>query len=116
MNSLLPRDVEVGPLCILTGTLGRVELETVAACIVLYHRKVSPDAWIPVTRRQIGEFLPTCEAIKRIIGNPFWRLDLSGFIRGEWISGWELPGLEHADDFGVLTPKFFIAVALGVVS
>lgn len=107
----LPRDVVVSPFVTLVGTLGRLELETVAACVVLFLKEVSPDAWIPITRRQIAEWLPTSKDVERVINNPFWRLDITGFIEGEWIAGWEKPGREHADDFGSLTPKFFAAIA-----
>lgn len=106
-----PSEVSVNELCICTGTLGRVELETVAACIVLYHWEHSPSLWIPVTRRQIAEWIPTSSALAKVVSNPFWKVDIQGFIEQGFIDGWSRGGVEGADDPGTVTIKFLEMVS-----
>lgn len=110
-QSITPRQSRVSDTGICTGTLGKVELETVAACIVLYHWEHSPDEWIPITRRQIADWIPTSSAIAKVCTNPFWKLDISGFIDQGFIEGWGRSGGVGADDYGTLTPKFLEALA-----
>jgi len=106
-----PRLVRVNELCICTATLGRVELETVAACIVLYHWEHSPDRWIPMTRRQIADWIPTSSALAKVMNNPFWKIDLPGFCDGGFIEGWDQKGPEGADTPGIVTLKFLEMVS-----
>jgi hypothetical protein len=106
-----PRDVKVSGLCYCVGTLGRLELEAVAACIVLYHWEHSPDEWIPVTRNQIADWIPSSVHLSKVITNPYWNVDIVGFWHEGFIDGWDVLGPEGADIPGTLTPKFFEAIA-----
>lgn len=107
---ITPRQAIVSETCICVGTLGRVELETVAAVIVAYHWEHSPDEWKQISRRQIADWIPTSSVLARAVVNPFWKLDLKGFIEGGFIDGWGVGGIEGIDDLGTLTPKFFEAL------
>lgn len=104
---ITPRQAIVSETCICVGSLGRVELEAVAAVIVVYHWEHSPDEWQSITRRQIADWIPTSAVLARAVVNPFWKLDLKGFIEGGYIEGWGVGGI---DDKGTLTPKFFEAL------
>jgi hypothetical protein len=106
-----PRDVLVSGTCICQATLGRFELEAVAACIVLYHWEHSPDRWVPITRRQIADWIPTSSALARVMGNPFWQIDIAGFCDQGFIEGWEQCGIEGADTPGMVTLKFLEMVS-----
>jgi len=109
---ITPRQVIVSESCICVGTLGRLELEAVAACIVLYHWEHSPDEWVPITRRQIADWIPTSSYFDRVMSNPFWKIDIAGFCKDGFIDGWNVQGQEGADLFGTLTPKFFEALEM----
>jgi len=106
-----PKDVRVSQPCVCTGTLGRLELETVAACVVLWHWENSPDAWVAISRRQIADWIPTSKHLAVVARNPFWKLDIAGFCSGGWIVGWERPGADTADDMGTVTAKFIDCVS-----
>lgn len=108
---ITPREVRVSSLCICSGTLGRVELETVAACITLYHWEHSPDEWIPISRRQIADWIPTSALLNRAAQNPFWQVDIAGFIDAGYIEGWNTGDEVELDSLGVLTQKFFGAIS-----
>ncbi len=108
---LKPSRVRVQSPAICTATLGKAELETVAACIVLYHWDKGLDDWTPISRRMIADWLPTSKFTQDAGRNPFWKVDIRGFIEGGWISGWDRPGKEGADDLGTVTPKFIEAVS-----
>lgn len=105
-----PNEVQVTATCICPDTLGRLELEVMAACIVLYHWEHSPYEWIPITRNQLAKWLPTSSAIRAVAMNPFWKPDIVGFCDGGYIDGWNVPGAEGADIPGTLTEKFFAAL------
>lgn len=111
---ITPRQVVVSETCICAGTLGRLELEAVAAIIVAYHWERSPDAWIPITRHQIADWMPTSSILARAVSNPYWKIDLKGFIEGGFIEGWGVGGSKGIDDVGTLTPKFFEALEKAV--
>ena len=108
---LRPREISVSEICTCPGTLGRVELEAVAACIVLYHWEHDLEDWTPVTRRQIADWVPTSPHLRKIASNPSWNIDLHGFIQDGSISGWDRPGPESIDDPGTVTDKFMEAVS-----
>lgn len=108
---ITPRQARVSETCVCIGTLGRLELEAVAACIVLYHWEHSPDEWIPITRRQIADWIPSSAHLSKVMSNPFWTIDITGFCNEGFIEGWDVQGPEGADLPGTLTPKFFEALA-----
>jgi hypothetical protein len=108
---LKPKEIRVQEPAICTATLGHVELETVAACIVLYHWEKDLDEWTPVSRRMIADWLPTSKYLQDVGRNPFWKLDIHGFITGGWITGWDRPGEAGIDDLGTVTEKFIEAVS-----
>ncbi len=108
---LKPGEIRVHVPAICTATLGRAELETVAACIVLYHWEKGLKEWTPISRRMIADWVPTLKYLQDVGRNPFWRVDISSFIAGEWITGWDRPGEEGADDLGTVTEKFIEAVS-----
>lgn len=107
---IIPREVAISETCLCVGTLGRVELEAVAAVIVAYHWEHSPDAWMPISRRQIADWIPTSSILARAVVNQFWKTDIVGFIEGGFIEGWNVGGKEGVDDLGTLTQKFFDAL------
>jgi hypothetical protein len=108
---LKPQQVRVQEPATCTATLGHSELENVAACIVLYHWEHDLKDWTPVSRRMIADWLPTAKHLQCVGNNPFWKIDIAGFIDGGWIAGWERPGREGMDDLGTVTPKFIEAVS-----
>ena len=110
MERLKPGQVRVQAPATCIATLGRAELENVAACIVLYHWDHKLEDWTPISRAQIAAWFPTSSWMTGCAGNPFWKLDLPGFIEGGWITGWE-GGLEEANSLGMVTEKFIEAVA-----
>jgi hypothetical protein len=107
---ITPRQVIVSESCVCTGSLGKAELEAAAACIVLYHWEHSPDEWIPITRRQIADWIPRSALLARAIVNPYWKPDIVGFCEGGYIEGWDVKGPAGADIPGTLTQKFFDAL------
>lgn len=110
MERLKPGQVRVQAPATCIATLGRAELENVAACIVLYHWDHKLEDWTPISRAQIAAWFPTSSWMTGCAGNPFWKLDLPGFIEGGWITGWE-GGLEEANSLGMVTEKFIEAVS-----
>ena len=110
MEKLKPGQIRVQEPATCLGTLGRSELENVAACIVLYHWDHKLEDWTPVSRRQIADWIPTSDWMRDCARNPFWKLDLPGFTKGGWIVGWE-GGEESADNPGMVTEKFIEAVS-----
>lgn len=111
MLRLKPGRVLVQTPATCTATLGRSELENVAACIVLYHWDNKLDDWTPVSRAQIADWIQTSAYMQDAGRNPFWQIDLVGFIAGGWITGWDRPGREFANDPGMVTDKFIEAVS-----
>jgi hypothetical protein len=64
-----------------------------------------------VSRKQIIDWIPRSIWMEDCARNPFWRLDVSGFIEGGWITGWDRGGPEGADDPGMVTEKFIEVVS-----
>jgi hypothetical protein len=110
MEKLKPGQIRVQAPATCLGTLGRSELENVAACIVLYHVDNKLEDWTPASRKQISEWIPTSDWMRDCARNPFWKLDLPGFIEGGWITGWE-GGPTEADNPGMVTEKFIKSVS-----
>jgi hypothetical protein len=111
MERLKPGQIRVQSPATCIATLGRAELENVAACIVLYHWDNKLADWAPVSRKQIIDWIPRSIWMEDCARNPFWRLDVRGFIEGGWITGWDRGGPEGADDPGMVTEKFIEAVS-----
>jgi hypothetical protein len=111
MKKLKPGQIRVQAPATCLGTLGRAELENVAACIVLYHWDHKLEDWSPVSRKQIADWFPTSSWMTGCADNPFWRPDVRGFVEGGWIEGWDRGGPEDADDLGMVTERFIEAVS-----
>lgn len=91
----------------LINTLGRAELEFVAALIVRYHHVHGLAEWSPVSRVDIATLFEQPDPIVAAWGrNPFWNPDPAGFINAGLIEGWGAA----AEAKGTLTPKFFAAL------
>jgi hypothetical protein len=88
-----PDEVVVEPMGVVLGTIGPVEMETVAAAFVLYHQENDLSEWSDVRFHEFSSWLFESETIKRLMQNPVWRLDLGRFVQAGWILGWKLaPG------------------------
>lgn len=103
-----PRDVRVRVGAVCTGTLGKFELEALAALVVLWHWEHSPGEWTAVTLQQLVEFARTSPPLVDAMRNPFWHVDLPGFIEGKWIEGWRCGSVT---DPGLVTEKFVRSVS-----
>jgi hypothetical protein len=108
---LKPAQVRVQAPGTCIATLGHMELENVAAVIVLYHWENHMPAWTPISRRMILHWLPKSAHLQQAARNPFWKLDVRGFIDGGWITGWDEPGEAGIDDLGTVTDKFIECVS-----
>ena len=86
-----PLDIEVSEILILTGTLGKVELEAMAALIVFWHQVNSYSEWTPVTGEELALFANSNKIVQHMSKNPFWRPDPKGLVDGGWVTGWQTP-------------------------
>lgn len=107
-----PTDIAIDPVGCIVDTLGRVELEFVAALIVRWHHLYSPDEWKPVSRAELAllfgfDETPPDELVAGWARNPFWRPDPMAFWRAGFITEWD----RDATARGTLTTTFFAGLA-----
>lgn len=103
---LKPGEIAIQPTGVLLDTLGRVEVEAVAALIVRWHQVHGHAEWTPVSRRDIGAMFESDQVVQEWASNPFWRLDPYGFAQQGFITGWDA----GPDAKGELTPAFHEAL------
>lgn len=95
-----PSDVPIEDGGFLTDYLGNFEAEVTAALLVRYHQAKGLPEWVPVTCRQLAEFLKGDELVRGWARNPLWRPLAIHLVALEYVDGWE-----DSDAPGVVTPK-----------
>jgi hypothetical protein len=101
--TIKPSDLRIDPMGTITNSLGKAELEFVAALIIRWHQVNDHTEWQPVSRADIISLLTSDEAVQEWANNPFWKPDPHAFSRLGYITRWH----EGPEAKGLLTEKFF---------
>ncbi len=107
LRTLTPNEVNIPPVGMLIGTLGRSELEAAAALVVKFQQLQGGDEWVSM---RFGDFVEAIKAdsdVQQWSKNPFWQPDIPGLL-DDWIEGWTLGDL---GSMGTVTEKFIEAVS-----
>lgn len=107
MDQIMPNQIVLDGMGVLTDTLGKVEHEAVAALIVRWHQLLGYTEWKQVTRAALGEMFTDDAVVKEWARNPFWRPSPYDFAQAGFITGWDADPLAP----GTLTDKFHQGIA-----
>lgn len=111
---LLPLNITMpGKMGVLMDTLGRVEEEVVATCIVRWHHVNSPTAWVGIRLGDFTDFIRNDQLIYQwLASNPIWTAALLNgmepMTKDLWLTGW-VNG--DKDSVGTVTEKFIDALS-----
>lgn len=101
--SLSPSDLRIDPMGTVMGSLGKAELEFVAALVIRWHQVNNHTEWQPMSRQDIASLFENDEAVQEWAKNPFWKPTPYEFAAQGFITGWN----EGPEVKGTLTDKFF---------
>lgn len=107
--TVLPTDIRLNGLGLLTDTLGQAELEAAAALIVRWHHVHELKDWQPVSRQDVLELFESDDVAQAWATNPFWRPAPFEFMNAGFIVGWSDSDAGVAAK-GTLTQKFLDAL------
>lgn len=110
MTTVKPASIHPDAGGLLVATLGRSELEQLAALIVRWHHVHGHADWTPVSRRDLADLIESDDLAASWARNPFWQPAVRSFSDLGFVEGWG-GGRADADNKGTLTAKFFAGLA-----